>query len=878
MKKRKLKLFSILLSLILVVVSVPMAVVAEEVDTSEVSEIVTEIQEGLEDVTISDDFLEIQDDFADINSVASASTSEQITYLPDGIYAFESSRVPGYYMTVSGSGTTANQNIKQSPFAISPSLQYNEYALFKLTRISGTNRYSIRLILNSNLSLTLGANGTDVVTAEIPQNDSDLTQSQTFEILHNSYGYMFRSCETQKFISVNGTSEANLKFSGAVNNSICWIPHGYSTYIEDGVYAFSNNGNLGLWMDTQNNSYLSSKHAQQYAYTTCPADSFSRGGLFKVTQIGTSGRYIIRLMTNNCLTWKCGAVNGDVLSYEIPSNDSNVSVLLTYKIVYDTNGFVLIPFRTTNAITATPNSTASGAGGAPESYLTVTSAFSITDSARWSMYKYTGSIRSGATMISNESTSEMGSKGAIVDSTYTLKMVVWTTELSMNLVSFNISPADTRIADITTYADTYTADMAVNNVGKLVLYFTLSKFTGSAPMTLYSATYTYNSVPKLGTYYIQNSQYQQYVNVMGPSMNEGTIIHQLGFSTENRFKWEIEHVEGSGGYIRFKSLYSGLYIGVDPSNSSRIRQYSTTSDNTLWRFELLDDYTVKIICKASESSGTVLSAPLNAGSGVGEWLTQRAYTDDSDYSDEWMVSPNRYQFYISHYYDIGYSIRFNEFNPNTDELISSYQDYVSEVFATLFDVEIKYNCYSYTSPIDTCKLSTYGSINFNNLSEECIHFLPNSNSTDPLHATRTALKESLNTGNEILSIVIWTGHILNGNPGSVAFNYTVVMTPHHTTSSINGYPNKPQDKVYYHSILSLMHELSHQIGAKDHYCKKGITDVGPCSNMNCDKCHNGYQETRKCIMADGDELLFTDNDLYCSECITNILTHLNEHH
>ena len=73
---------------------------------------------------------------------------------------------------------------------------------------------------------------------------------------------MFRSCETQKFISVNGTSEANLKFSGAVNNSICWIPHGYSTYIDDGVYAFSNNGNLGLWMDTQNNSYLSSKHAQ----------------------------------------------------------------------------------------------------------------------------------------------------------------------------------------------------------------------------------------------------------------------------------------------------------------------------------------------------------------------------------------------------------------------------------------------------------------------------------------------------------------------------------------------------------------------------------------------------------------------------------------
>ena len=325
-------------------------------------------------------------------------------------------------------------------------------------------------------------------------------------------------------------------------------------------------------------------------------------------------------------------------------------------------------------------------------------------------------------------------------------------------------------------------------------------------------------------------------------------------------------------------MFSGKYLAVDPNDSTKIKQYASPGDNGLWRFEMLDDYSVKVICKSTESSGKVLAIPLNS-TGNGVDLTQRTYTDDNNYSDEWIVSPNRYQFYIDHYHDIGYSVRFSEINPNVDELISSYQDYVSEFFAATFDVEIKFTCQQYTSPADICAISQYGSVNANNLISNCPHPHTDPNNTDPLHTTRTALKESLLTGDNTKSIVIWTGHILDGNPGSVAFNYTVVMTPHHTTTgSTNSYANKPQDKVYYHSILSLMHELSHQIGAKDHYCKKGINDEGPCSNMNCDTCHNGYLKTRKCIMADGDDLLFTDNDLYCSECITNILTHLNEHH
>ena len=609
-------------------VSVPIFVVAEEADTSEVSEIITEIQEGLDDVTISDDFLEIQDDFADINSVASTSTSEQITYLPDGIYAFQNFQNTSYYIT--NSSNIANTELTQYEFPQSPSIQYNSTGLFKVTKNTNNSKYVIRCYNNSDLVVYIDSNGV-TKTISIPEGNTvpdeyslSITSYNGAYVIHNSI-----HCISSNNNSNNLTSEA----IGAITFYARWIPRGYRTHIEDGVYAFENIAYDGFWLNTQNASCQIGAHATISYFSNSPAESFSRRALFKVTQIGTTGRYVVRLMTNNLLTWNSGAIGSYPSSYEIPPDDSNVSAAITYNILYDINGFILVPYRTNKIITAT----ASGTSGTPNLYLSTVAKPELTDSARWNMYKYTGSNRYGATVIVDEDVEKLQNNGAIVGQTYTLKSAVWTTELSMSNISFNILVSDNRIADITINTDTYAADITVNNAGKLVLYVSLSKFTGSAPMTVYGATYTYNSLPQIGTYYIQNAQYQQYVNVMGPSMNEGTIIHQLGFSTENRFKWEIEHVEGSGGYIRFKSLYSGLYIGVDPSNSLRIRQYSTTSDNTLWRFELLDNYAVKIICKASESSGTVLSAPLNAGSGVGEWLTQRAYTDDSDYSDEWYL-------------------------------------------------------------------------------------------------------------------------------------------------------------------------------------------------------------------------------------------------
>ena len=69
-----------------------------------------------------------------------------------------------------------------------------------------------------------------------------------------------------------------------------------SAVLPDGVYALKNLGNSGLYMDVEQNIYIAGYHVQQYAYSPSPTESFSRGGLFKITKDTETDYYIIRSM------------------------------------------------------------------------------------------------------------------------------------------------------------------------------------------------------------------------------------------------------------------------------------------------------------------------------------------------------------------------------------------------------------------------------------------------------------------------------------------------------------------------------------------------------------------------------------------------------
>lgn len=75
---------------------------------------------------------------------------------------------------------------------------------------------------------------------------------------------------------------------------------------------------------------------------------------------------------------------------------------------------------------------------------------------------------------------------------------------------------------------------------------------------------------------------------------------------------------------------------------------------------------------------------------------------------------------------------------------------------------------------------------------------------------------------------------------------------------------------------TLFHELSHQLGAPDHYCYKDWDENGHCSNSYCDMCVYNFDEERICIM--GRDTSITDSVVYCESCFNKISAHINEHH
>lgn len=216
--------------------------------------------------------------------------------------------------------------------------------------------------------------------------------------------------------------------------------------------------------------------------------------------------------------------------------------------------------------------------------------------------------------------------------------------------------------------------------------------------------------------------------------------------------------------------------------------------------------------------------------------------------------------------DKAYGVRFNGHSN-----ILSYNSAVSTKFEQFFGLNCSCQYVMHTSSADTCKIEQYEAVASDNLTASCPH--------SSTHLTSTALRNVMGDGTNVTSRVLWTGHIMPGNPASNASSnrYSVIATPKHTTTST--YTNKSDSEVRKQSIFTLMHELSHQLGAHDHYCYGIATGSSVCSNTYCDVCYMGKTETRDCMMSFRYDIEATDEDvLYCSACLGDIDTHLTDHH
>lgn len=378
-----------------------------------------------------------------------------------------------------------------------------------------------------------------------------------------------------------------------------------------------------------------------------------------------------------------------------------------------------------------------------------------------------------------------------------------------------------------------------------------------------------------GTYFIKNCHFDRFITIDDNVSDSTSSAHMelWSLSGGNDQKWQISYV--SDGYYKIISVASGFALSVPVgyayTGGADVQQETYTgATRQLWSITLTDNNTFVLRPKSglNDSTGTdwCLCVSGSSGDGDGRNVEQWGYSDNSVYIDEWLLVENA-TMYVNNYIDQGFEKRFNYLNVNPSSLVSSYNSIVANRFMSIFGLVLVPQCYAFTSTPDSCKISVSGSVNSSNISNACSHTTS--------HLNTIQLRNDLSDGTSTASIVIWTGHIMDQNERSDSSlqRQSVVITPW-LTSTLTSYNDVERENVF-----TLIHELSHQIGAPDHYCYGKQNGALSCTNPDCDVCSVGLTATRVCLMSNRMDIsTVSDADLYCSDCINTIRAHLYDHH
>jgi len=308
--------------------------------------------------------------------------------------------------------------------------------------------------------------------------------------------------------------------------------------------------------------------------------------------------------------------------------------------------------------------------------------------------------------------------------------------------------------------------------------------------------------------------------------------------------------------ILLEDIPEGCDYDLELINSSGVRMYQSTNSNQI---------TERISQYLPAGTYYVRVYSYSGYSALNYWL-----------SSSYTVLAEPYQFTVHNYVDQGYTTRFS----GGTSAVAGHMAVVSDLFDTLFNLEITSTVYLYNSYIDACKTASYNNITVSNLSAACAHSPANHDDRGNIVEQFVANK---GIGTNTMTNVLWTGHILEDNASSASYRpssfeyYAVVITPKETTNA--DFSNKTGALVNRESRFDLMHELSHQLGCPDHYCYD--PDGANCNNPNCYRCTRGIPKEQwpQCIMTKRIDVENPSNgNRYCDECDVQLMQHLSNHH
>ena len=394
-----------------------------------------------------------------------------------------------------------------------------------------------------------------------------------------------------------------------------------------------------------------------------------------------------------------------------------------------------------------------------------------------------------------------------------------------------------------------------------------------------------------GSYYLKNAGSLGYMDIDGPGTQEW--VHQWSKHTGLQEKWRID--QDSNGYYTMRSEYGAKkYVGISSTSTAEdnIKLYSSISDSTRWKIYKNASNALIVIPKSA--TGKVLCAPDDA---VGTKLRLGAIHDLSTPNrSNWML--NKYSLSINTFYDNAFNVRYG----NGASLVSSFSDEISRILRGTVGLEVTMNAPTMIlSTPDHCKLQrgfdiTSTTINTqsyaicpSNPSEQgsCPYYALNKvghsdceNCTSWDQTYRDFIREF--PGSETVASILFTGSRLYDDKGKLCnrsykwYNHGIILQEIQTNASVYADDQLP----------CLLHEISHEIGAPDHYHEMITNDQGQrvCRGGSmCFVCNPATGRPQWCTMGDDggwrDDLDTCDMDeVYCEGCRNQIIEHLIGHH
>lgn len=390
--------------------------------------------------------------------------------------------------------------------------------------------------------------------------------------------------------------------------------------VEDGVYMLKN-ATRNLYVDARYDAYTPSITMQQtYFSNNTSQTTLEKSAMFKISK-NSDGKYIIRLMTNNLLSFE--TTNGsDVLTKLIPADDNDVETVDTYTIQYNMLlGGYTIKSNDSSRFISSKDSWDNGDTGGDNARLIHVQSTELTERAAWELIPYDGEEFSDIELNFNAE--------AKVGNYVHMIAAASSTKINSNQVqaTFLGVPTDSYMS---IYCSPYGDEqyfLPYNN-GTWSLHLSYVNGEGDDYDEIISV-FIDSPIPE-GKYLIKNRGTGQYV--YAPDYPE-QYASQYPLDEDSLSVWELSHVYD--GYFTIKMYDSDLYLTAPVGNEYYNNFYYVSglseelTDKQLWK---ISDFEDVLVSKYYESSNMVAGVYYPA---EGVSLTNCSYVDDSNLNDEW---------------------------------------------------------------------------------------------------------------------------------------------------------------------------------------------------------------------------------------------------